>query len=81
MSPYIPQGDREAATYRPLSPGELNYALTHVLTQYLEDHGLSYTTIAECMGALSCAQAEFYRRVAVPYEDQKIKAAGDMYPA
>ena len=51
------------------------------LDQYLEDHGLSYTTIAECMGALSCAQAEFYRRVAVPYEDQKIKAAGDVYPA
>ena len=80
MSPYIPKGDRLAAAVEPLSPGELNFAITAILVRYTETHGLNYQTISECMGALSCAQAEYYRRVAVPYEDKKITAAGDVYP-
>ena len=31
-------------------------------------------------GALRCAQMEFYRRVAAPYEDKKIQENGDVYP-
>jgi hypothetical protein len=62
------------------SSGELNYAITRVALAYLADHGLSYSTINDIMGAFSGAQAEFYRRVAVPYENKKIAANGDVYP-
>lgn len=32
------------------------------------------------LGVVASAQAEFYRRVAVPYEDAKIALNGDVYP-
>lgn len=64
----------------PSTPGELNYTITNVLLHYIEDKGLSYGTINDIMGAMSSAQAEFYRRVAVPYEDMKIRENGDVYP-
>ena len=32
-------------------------------------------------GALRCSMLEFYRRVAVPYEDKKIAENWDVYPA
>lgn len=34
---------------------------------------------ADALGALECCKLEFYRRVAVPYEDGKIKTNGDVY--
>lgn len=62
------------------SSGDLNYMLTQVAVQYVEDRGLSYNTINDVLGALEGAKQEFYRRVAVPYEDKKRKANGDVYP-
>lgn len=59
--------------------GELNYAITRVATQYVFDKGLSYQVINDIIGALEGAKAEFYRRVAAPYEDTKIKENGDCY--
>ena len=32
------------------------------------------------MGVLECAKLEAYRRIAVPYEDSKVVANGDLYP-
>lgn len=61
-------------------PGTLNFMITVLLTQYVKVNGLSYATINEVMGVMSSAQAEFYRRVAVPYETQKIADNGDVYP-
>lgn len=63
------------------SPGELNYVLTRVVIDYLNARDLSYGTINDVMGALEGAKLEFYRRVAVPYENVKITQNGDVYPA
>lgn len=59
--------------------GELNYELTLKCIKYLNHHGLSYKTINDIVGALEGAKLEFYRRVAAPYEDTKIKENGDVY--
>lgn len=58
----------------------MNYQITELCRRYVALHGLKYQTINDILGALSGAQAEFYRRVAAPYEDTKIAANGDVYP-
>ena len=62
------------------TPGDLNYQITELLISYCERNGLSYQKINDCMGACRGAAAEFYRRVAAPYENQKIAENGDVYP-
>lgn len=79
--PYIPEDQRKfirAGNY-PVSAGELNYAITHLLEQYRAKHGDSYRIYNEMIGALECAKQEFYRKVMVPYEDKKCKVNGDVY--
>ncbi len=61
------------------SPGELNFLFTKDIVAYVERKGLSYQTVNDVLGALDGARQEFYRRVATPYEDQKIKENGDVY--
>jgi len=62
------------------SAGELNFAITVLCGDYLDLKGLSYQHINEVIGVLECAKQEFYRRVAVPYEDEKCMENGDVYP-
>lgn len=62
------------------TPGELNYAITRLVTAYLLEKGPSYTTMNDIMGALVGAKAEFYRRAVVPFEDRKRAQNGDVYP-
>ena len=61
------------------SAGELNYYITQVIKKYWEDTGIGYVTIAVITGVLENVKNEFYRRVAVPYEIEKIEANGDVY--
>ena len=61
-----------------ISNGELNYLITKLGLLYLHKHGKSYNTISDVIKAMECAKLEFYRRVAVPYEDQKIIDNGDV---
>ena len=61
------------------SPGHLNYIITKIVMMYLIENGLSYITINDVMGVLTCVQQELYRRVAIPYEDEKIATNGDVY--
>ena len=63
----------------PGNAGELNYKLTRICLEYLHTHSLKYSTINDIVGALEGAKLEFYRRVASPYEDKKIKENGDVY--
>ena len=64
----------------PRDAGELNFALTTIVDKYLQSKGgLRYAHINEAVGALECAKLELYRRLAAPYEDQKMKEAGDVY--
>lgn len=64
----------------PVNAGNLNYQITTLLMQYIILNGLSYAHINDVLGALEGAKLEFYRRVAVPYENQKIQDNGDVYP-
>lgn len=61
----------------PRTAGELNYVITKTIMEYYYDGG--YQKINDVLGALEGAKLEFYRRVAAPYEDQKIEENGDVY--
>jgi len=61
------------------STGELNYLITHLINSYILYNAVSYKTINDVIGALECAKLEFYRRVAVPYEETKKAENGDVY--
>lgn len=60
--------------------GHLNYLLTVTIIEYLANHGLSYQTCNDIVGALDNCKDEFKRRVQNPYEDRKIAENGDVYP-
>ena len=55
--------------------GELNYVVTKILKQV---YPLRYFHINKAVGVLECVKLEFYRRVAAPYEDKKMKESGDV---
>jgi hypothetical protein len=79
--PYIhPDRRAQVRVTGATSSGELNYEITAIVNDYLNAKGLSYSVINDIMGALEGAKVEFYRRVAVPYEDEKIHINGDVYP-
>lgn len=68
----------------PEGPGELNYAVTRVVDAYLaraagRDGRTRYAHLNEAIGVLECAKLELYRRVAAPYEDEKLSENGDVY--
>lgn len=80
--PYIDQDarDRLASGSKPEGPGELNYAITKLVDNYLCRKGrVRYAHLNEAIGVVECVKLELYRRVAAPYEDQKIEEAGDVY--
>jgi len=78
--PYVPQTARTRAAKNPMTPGELNYAITTLVdTWILENNGLSYLAINTAIGVLECAKLELYRRIAIPYEDAKQRENGDVY--
>ena len=55
--------------------GELNYVVTKILK---EVYPLRYFNINKAVGVLECIKLEYYRRVAIPYEDSKIVKNGDV---
>lgn len=87
--PYISPPQRHVvgteSGLKPVSVGELNYALTKVIMEYLEREtngnkaDLGYTLLNNVLGALEGAKLEFYRRVVVPYEDKMKERNGDVY--
>ena len=83
--PYIKKADRYVGRgleeYVARTPGELNFLLTKIVKAYMDQRGLSYGTINDIVGALEGAKLEFYRRVAIPYENTKITQNGDVYDA
>ncbi|MFL9499208.1 DUF6899 family protein [Rhodopseudomonas palustris] len=79
--PYIADGRRAAMARgdQPQTPGELNYALTRLLHEYIGTVGESYRGFNDALGALEGAKLEFYHRHVVPYEDGK-RAQNDDIP-
>lgn len=80
--PYIKETERnniKSGFADAVTPGELNFLITSIVDKYLTDNGLNYNAINNAVGALECAKLELYRRIAVPYEDKKIRENGDVY--
>lgn len=78
--PYIQKGLRRTAALDPNTAGELNYAITSLVLDYVDGHGgPSYSLYNEIIGALEAAKLEFYRRAVAPYEDIKMRENGDVY--
>jgi hypothetical protein len=79
--PYIrPEFRTQEARYAPTTAGELNYAITCLVLGYCATRTRDYQTMNDVVGALEGAKLEFYRRVVVDYENEKIKQNGDVYP-
>jgi hypothetical protein len=78
--PYIKNENRQKIDNgtQPENPGELNYTIFKILQKYLEMKGTRYETLNDIMGVLNCLTQEFYRRIASPYEDEKIQENGDI---
>jgi len=84
--PYITQEKRTDIQNgkAPSNSGELNYTITKLIQSYLNDMRAlrafpNYGDINEVIGVLECCKLELYRRIAVPYEDNKIEQNGDVY--
>jgi hypothetical protein len=61
--------------------GDLNWAFTTIAGLWLDAHSpISYDKMNTVAGAMVMALLEFYRRMAVPYENYKIDQNGDEYP-
>lgn len=60
-----------------LQPGHLNFLISSLVKSQLQQK-TSYNKINELIGVLECAKLEAYRRLAAPYEDEKIKENGDL---
>ena len=86
--PYIKSENRKkyekilrelVAIIKSLPPEEVDGELNYVVTKILKDvYPLRYFHINKAVGVLECIKLEFYRRVAAPYEDLKIKESGDV---
>lgn len=67
--------------------GHVNYVITRLLVLWLQERhringeSLRYVEINDVLGVLAAVQAEFYRRVAAPFEDTKKDANGDCFDA
>lgn len=61
------------------TPGDLNFLITTLIDRTLADHGVNYSNINAAIGVLECAKLELYRRIAAPYEQQKISTNGDVF--
>lgn len=63
----------------PQTAGELNFLLTTMCRRYFNKSARNYEAINSIIGALECCKQEYYRRIAVPYEQSKIESNGDVY--
>jgi len=79
--PYIPKEERDRIEQVSdiKTPGQLNFYITEALNSYVKERGITYRCINDVLGALEGAKLEFYRRVAVPYENTKMVINGDVY--
>ena len=77
--PYITKEARQEVIFRtPLTAGELNYLLTKLCHEYIDQGIECYQSYNDVMGALTNCQHELYRRYIVPFEDRAIERNGDV---
>lgn len=80
--PYIDKTRRDTllASNSPQTSGELNFLITTIIINYVEEKGRCYDTLNSVIGVLECVKLELNRRVIASYEDGKIAFNGDVYP-
>jgi len=79
--PYITEDARQSPhmlQYEPSNAGELNFLITTFIRDYYNKKPC-YQSINDIVGALEGAKLEFYRRIAAPYENNKMFENGDVY--
>lgn len=59
--------------------GMLNYIISRLANNHLEQQGLRYANINRIIGAIECSKQEIYRRLAAGYEDVKAAENGDVF--
>ena len=64
---------------KPTTPGEVNFLITEIILGYTASSRPSYTEYATLVGILETCKMELYRRLVVPYENNKIAQHGDVY--
>jgi hypothetical protein len=79
--PYInrkdrPKIDKVVEQLPELNDGEFNYTVTSIAHRFIKAHKCRYMTLARVIGGLICVVLELYRRIAAPYEDEKIEQNG-----
>lgn len=78
--PYVTNHEKlRLEAHDPETPGQLTYVLQQALAQYIKTQGLSYATLAECLGSLDGAGDDLKRRVLRPYEERKQRENGDVW--
>jgi hypothetical protein len=93
--PYIKQEDREQfeedskggyidllneVGFKCDNAGDLNYVFTRIAHKYITEKGLRYQYLNDIIGALEGCKLELYRKIAAPYENEKIAENGDVLP-
>ena len=80
--PYLTEHEKQAIDAGNLDPeteGQLTYVLQQALARYIMKRGLSYATLAQCLGSLDGAGDDLKRRVVRPYEERKQRENGDVW--
>jgi len=62
-----------------LSSGQLNFIITGIVCEWAGTNP-NYDRMLRAHGTFGAAGTEYYRRAVAPYEDQKIRENGDVYP-
>lgn len=84
--PYVSQAARQYLDKKfpvglgeSMTAGELNYVINRLLIAYVRpSNERTYERINAAIGVLECTKMEFYRRIAVPYEQLKLQENGDL---
>jgi len=83
--PYVKQNDRkridpfvEELFEKLTTKGDMNYAMTRLLHLYIQREGKRYKNLNDAIGVVECVKQEFYRKIVVPYEEEKIAENGDI---
>jgi len=60
-------------------PGHMNFVISDLINKCLGEEGMSYTNANKWIGSLECAKLEIYRRLLVPYENDKCQENGEVF--
>lgn len=67
-------------TDTPKVKGELNYLITNLMIEFVEEHGTKYQVISDAIAAAQDAADEMKRRLLAPYETLKSKERENIDP-